>query len=210
VDTVRGALDRVGHLESFPAPFGRIAAAVLIPLFQEDGEARVILTRRADHLRAHRGEVSFPGGRIDDGETSLEAALREAHEEIALDTSAAEVLGRLAPLATLSSSSSITPFVAVLPARPVVRPNPAEVDHVFDVALADLLVDGIFREERWDIPTVGDDRPVYFFELPDDLIWGATARILHELLALVVTERTERPAPAPPPGPEGTTPPAPA
>jgi 8-oxo-dGTP pyrophosphatase MutT (NUDIX family) len=210
VATVRAALDRVGHLESFPAPFGRIAAAVLIPLFDEDGEARVILTRRADHLRSHRGEVSFPGGRIDDGETPLVAAMREAHEEIALDTTDAEVLGRLQPLATLSSSSSITPFVAVLPGRPTLEANPAEVEHVFDVALADLLADGIFREERWDIPTVGEDRQVYFFELPDDLIWGATARILHELLALVVTERTAPPAPAPPQVPEGTTPPAPA
>jgi 8-oxo-dGTP pyrophosphatase MutT (NUDIX family) len=210
LDTVRSALDRVGYLESFPAPFGRIAAAVLIPLFEEDGEARVILTRRADHLRSHRGEVSFPGGRIDADETPLTAALREAHEEIELDTTDAEVLGRLAPLATLSSSSSITPFVAVLPARPEVQANPAEVDHVFDVALADLLADGVFREERWDIPTVGEDRPVYFFELADDLIWGATARILHELLALVVTERTGRPVPAPPAAPEGKTPPAPA
>ena len=209
VNDVRVALDRVGHLESFPAPFGRIAAAVLIPLFEEHGEARVILTRRADHLRSHRGEVSFPGGRIEPAETPLTAALRETAEEIALDTGSAEVLGGLAPLATLSSSSSITPFVAVLPERPEVRPNPAEVEHVFDVALADLLADGVFREERWDIPGAAD-RPVYFFELPDDLVWGATARILHELLALVVTERTARPAPAPPPAPGGTTPPGPA
>jgi 8-oxo-dGTP pyrophosphatase MutT (NUDIX family) len=207
---VRAALDRVGHLEPFPAPYGRIAAAVLVPLFEEDGEARVVLTRRADHLRAHRGEVSFPGGRIESDETPLTAALREAAEEIGLDTTHAEVLGRLAPLATLSSSSSITPFVAVLDDRPTLHLNPAEVELAFDVALADLLADGVFREERWEIPGVGSDRPVFFFELPDDLVWGATARILHELLALVVTERTAPPAPAPPPAPEGTTPPAPA
>jgi 8-oxo-dGTP pyrophosphatase MutT (NUDIX family) len=192
-DHVRAALDRVGHLETFPAPFGRIAAAVLVPLFDEDGEARVILTRRADHLRSHRGEVSFPGGRIESDETPLSAALREAHEEIDLDTSSAEILGRLAPLATLSSSSSITPFVAVFDERPALAPNPAEVEHVFDVPLTELLADGVFREERWDIPGQAGDRPVYFFELEDDLVWGATARILHELLSLVVTERTGPP-----------------
>ena len=108
----------------------------------------------------------------------------------------------------MSSSSSITPVRRPCsPERPDLRPNPGEVEHAFDVALADLLADGVFREERWDIPTVGDDRPVYFFELPDDLIWGATARILHELLALVVTERTAPPAPAPRREPGGTTPP---
>ena len=191
---MRAALDRVGHLDPIPAPFGRISAAVLIPLFDEDGEARVILTRRASHLRSHRHEVAFPGGRIDADETPLQAALREAEEEIALDVDGVDVLGQLAPLATLSSSSSITPFVGVLDARPELTPNPSEVERVFDVALADLLVDGLFREERWDVPGA-DNRPVYFFELDEDLVWGATARILYELLALVLTERTGRPAP---------------
>lgn len=191
--TVRAALDRVGQLEPIPAPFGRISAAVLIPIFDEDGEARVILTRRASHLRSHRHEVAFPGGRIDSDETPLQAALREAEEEIALDTQHVEVLGQLAPLATLSSSSSITPFVGVLPHRPEVTANPAEVEKVFDVALVDLLADEVYREERWDIPGA-PDRPVLFFELEHDLVWGATARILGELLGLVVTERTAPPA----------------
>ena len=190
IDHVRAALDRVGSLESFPAPFGRVAAAVLIPLFEEGGEARIVLTRRSSSLRSHRGEVSFPGGRIEPEEAPLQAALREAHEEVGIDPARPEVLGKLAPLATLSSSSSITPFVAVLPERPVLRPNPAEVELAFDVAMADLLADGVHREERWDIPGAGDDRPVQFFSLPDDLVWGATARLLHQLLGLVVTERT--------------------
>jgi 8-oxo-dGTP pyrophosphatase MutT (NUDIX family)/RimJ/RimL family protein N-acetyltransferase len=192
VDHVRAAMDRVGALESFEAPYGRVRAAVLIPLFEEDGEVRVVLTRRSSSLRSHRGEVSFPGGRLDADETPLQAALREAEEEVGIDPTTPEVLGRLAPLATMSSSSSITPFVAVLPERPVLRPNPGEVELAFDVALSDLLADGVFREERWDFP-FGADRPVYFFELPADLIWGATARILHELLALLVTERTGPP-----------------
>jgi 8-oxo-dGTP pyrophosphatase MutT (NUDIX family)/RimJ/RimL family protein N-acetyltransferase len=195
VDHVRAALDRVGSLETFAAPYGRVRAAVLIALFEEDGEARVVLTRRSSSMRSHRGEVSFPGGRIEVDETPVQAALREAEEEVGIDPASAEVLGELMPLATMSSSSSITPFVAVLPQRPELRPNPGEVELAFDVALADLLADGVFREERWDFP-FGADRPVYFFDLPADLIWGATARILHELLALIVTERTGPPPPA--------------
>jgi 8-oxo-dGTP pyrophosphatase MutT (NUDIX family)/RimJ/RimL family protein N-acetyltransferase len=195
VDHVRAALDRVGGLETFAAPYGRVRAAVLIALFEEDGEARVVLTRRSSSMRSHRGEVSFPGGRIEVDETPVQAALREADEEVGIDPGSAEVLGELMPLATMSSSSSITPYVAVLPKRPELRPNPGEVELAFDVALADLLADGVFREERWDFP-FGADRPVYFFDLPADLIWGATARILHELLALIVTERTGPPPPA--------------
>jgi 8-oxo-dGTP pyrophosphatase MutT (NUDIX family)/RimJ/RimL family protein N-acetyltransferase len=189
VDHVRAALDRVGGLEPFPAPYGRVRAAVLIALFEEDGEARVILTRRSSSMRSHRGEVSFPGGRIEAEETPVQAALREADEEVGIDPASAEVLGELMPLATMSSSSSITPYVAVLPRRPELHPNPGEVELAFDVSIAELLADGVFREERWDFPH-GADRPVYFFDLPADLIWGATARILHELLALIVTERT--------------------
>ena len=188
IDHIRAALDRIGGLETFAAPYGRVRAAVLIPLFEEHGETRVVLTRRSASMRSHRGEVSFPGGRIEVDETPVQAALREAEEEVGLDPATADVLGELAPLATMSSSSSITPYVGVLPGRPVLRPNPAEVELAFDVALADLLADGVFREERWDFPD-GADRPVFFFDLPADLIWGATARILHELLALVVTER---------------------
>jgi 8-oxo-dGTP pyrophosphatase MutT (NUDIX family) len=189
---VRAALDRVGQLETIPAPFGRIAAAVLVPVFEEDGEARVILTRRASHLRSHRGEVSFPGGRIEAEETPLSAALREAAEEIGLDPAPVEILGQLQPLATVSSSSSITPFVGVLPERQQLHPNPGEVERVFDVSIAELLADGVFTEERWLRPQTGEF-PVYFFDLPEDLVWGATARILHEFLGLVLNERTGPP-----------------
>lgn len=152
--------------------------------FEEDGEARVILTRRAAHLRSHTGEVSFPGGRLDDGEDALAAALREATEEVGLDPAAVDIIGELSPLATVGSRSAITPFVGVLPSRPALTPNPAEVELAFDVALAELMDDGVFREERWQWAGQ-EDRPMYFFELADDTIWGATARMLYELLELI-------------------------
>jgi 8-oxo-dGTP pyrophosphatase MutT (NUDIX family) len=176
----------VGPADPFPAlPYAASPAAVLIPLFEEAGEARVILTRRAAHLRSHTGEVSFPGGRLEEDEAPVAAALREAAEEVGIDPAEVDIVGELAPLATMSSRSGITPFVGVLPGRPVLRPNPSEVAHAFDVALDELLEPGVYREERWDFPAGAGDRPVHFFELPEDIVWGATARILHELLDLV-------------------------
>ncbi|MEY2398514.1 MAG: hypothetical protein QOJ00_1688 [Actinomycetota bacterium] len=170
------------------APLPGKAAAVLAAFFEEDGEARVLLTRRASHLRSHTGEVSFPGGRIEEGEDAVTAALREAEEEIALDTSEIEVVGTLTPISTLAATSGITPIVGFLPGRPDVEGDPNEVEFVFDIALAELIADGIFEEERWDTPW-GNDRQINFFYLPHDIIWGATARILRELLELVTVSR---------------------
>ncbi len=170
-------------------------AAVLVALFERDGETRVVLTRRAAHLRTHTGEVSFPGGRLDDGEDPEAGARREAAEEVGLDPVAVEAVGRLTPLVTFSSTARITPVVAVLAHAPDLVANPHEVEHVFDVSLAELLADGVFREERWIVPgrpmpvaDAGDDGsfPVWFFELPHDTVWGATARMLVELLRLVL------------------------
>jgi len=179
--------------DGFPDPGA--PAAVLVPLFESSGETRVVLTRRAAHLRTHTGEVSFPGGRLDSGESPEVGALREAAEEVGLDPAQVEVVGRLTPLATFSSGATITPVVGVLPVAPRLTANPHEVEHVFDVSLAELAADGVFREERWVVPgrlmpaaDSGEDGsfPVWFFELPHDTVWGATARMLVELLRLVL------------------------
>ena len=129
--------------------------------------------------------MSFPGGRLEAGESPLAAALREASEEIGLDPAAVEILGPLSPLATFTSQVLITPFVGVLPSRPRLCPNPAEVERAFDVSLAELVSDGVYREELWELPGVGW-RPVNFFELDDDTVWGATARMLRELLEVTL------------------------
>lgn len=161
------------------------AAAVLVPLFEDDGEVRVVLTRRSATLRSHTGEVSFPGGRLEPGEDAVAGALREASEEIGINPGTVEILGQLAPLSTMSSRAAITPFVGVLPGRPSLTPSPEEVELAFDVALSDLAAEGVYREERWSAPGMGE-RPMHFFELPEDTVWGATARILHELLTVVM------------------------
>jgi 8-oxo-dGTP pyrophosphatase MutT (NUDIX family) len=201
VQSVVGACCRNG--EPTPSP-----AATLLALFEEGGEARVILIRRAIALPVHPGEIGLPGGRAQPGETMVAAALRETHEEVGIDPADVEVIGWLDRVVGRTSGSVATPIVGLLAARPHLVPDPTEVESTFDVALADLLAEGVYREERWDTP-LAKDRPVYFFELPKATVWGMTARVLRQLLVLV-TGRTAPPPPAPPPAQEGTTPPAPA
>jgi 8-oxo-dGTP pyrophosphatase MutT (NUDIX family) len=175
-----------------PGPL-RVNAGVLAALFEERGEARVILTRRAAGLRTHRGEVSFPGGRLDEGEDATAAALREAHEEVGLDPASVTTVGWIHPVMTMVSSSVILPVLGTLAARPHLVANPAEVERVFDVALAELADLNVFHEERWriagrTIPGTDDDSfAIRFFEISGEMIWGATARMIHELLSVVLT-----------------------
>ncbi len=157
-------------------------SAVLAAIYEHDGEAHVVLTRRSAALRAHGGEVSFPGGRRDDGEELAETARREAFEETGLDPASVEVIGELDHLSTVTSGSFIVPFVGVLPGRPDLVASPAEVDAVLHVPLAELLDPHVFREERWDL--FGAERSIYFFELVGDTVWGATAAMLRQLLGL--------------------------
>jgi 8-oxo-dGTP pyrophosphatase MutT (NUDIX family) len=191
VDRVVQGLRASGPPKASPwePPVGSRQAAVLVPLFDEGDTAWVVLTRRSQHLRAHKGEVSFPGGRQDEGETLVEAALREAREEIALATDDIEIVGELDHLATVSSNSSIVPFVGVLPARPTgLVPNPVEVEEVLVVSLEELARDDVFRTELWrwnpGAPGLDDERPIHFFELYGDTIWGATGRMLVNLLCV--------------------------
>jgi 8-oxo-dGTP pyrophosphatase MutT (NUDIX family) len=168
-------------------------AAVLVALFEEANEARVVLTVRSTTLRSHRGEVAFPGGGLESGEGVVEAALREAEEEVGLDPKLVTVLGQLGSRPTLASNSVMTPVVGTLTARPTLQASPAEVDRVFDVALSDLVADGVFTEELWSVPgrrgvsgVPGGEFPVWFFDVAGETVWGATARTLVELLCSVL------------------------
>ncbi len=168
---------------------GSRAAAVLIAVFEELGEARVILTKRTDSMPSHRGEIVFPGGKLHPGVDALpvDAALREAEEEIGLASDDVEVAAELDGIATFASRFTITPFVGLLPGRPRLVLNADEVERVFDVAIADLLADGTYREEQWEIG--GREQAVSFFDLPGETVWGATARILTGFLAHLVADR---------------------
>lgn len=187
VADVRAALEPLGP----PQPSVREVdgslvspSAVLAPLYDHEGAAQVLLTRRTLHLRSHAGELSFPGGRAEPGESPTVAALREANEEVGLVPSSVEIIGELDHLSTVSSGSFIVPYVGALPERPKTVLNPDEVDAVLHVPLAELLDPAIYREELWTFPD-GVERSVHFFELVGDTLWGATAAMLRQLLGIV-------------------------
>jgi 8-oxo-dGTP pyrophosphatase MutT (NUDIX family) len=168
---------------------GSRAAAVLLAFFEEDGEARVVLTKRPEHMPSHRGEIAFPGGTVqpDADRTVLDAALREAEEEIGLPREAVEIAAELDGISTVATRFTITPFVGLLAGRPALVPDPREVAAILDVALSELLDDGVYREERWDLGL--PDRSIHFFELPGETVWGATARVLFSFLEHLTAAR---------------------
>ncbi len=157
-------------------------SAVLIALVDGARGAEVLLTKRSADLRNHAGEISFPGGRIDAGETAVQAAVREAREEVALDPTLVQVGGQLSPMSTVVSRSYILPIVATLSARPQLVAHDREVARIMWVPLAELADGSTFREEWWGTPPL--DRRMTFFDLDDETVWGATGHMLHELLAV--------------------------
>jgi 8-oxo-dGTP pyrophosphatase MutT (NUDIX family) len=169
---------------------------VLVPIFEDAGEARIILTKRPETMPSHRGEIAFPGGKLEaERDRSLrDAALREAHEEIGLGPAAVDIVAELDSLTTVASRFVLTPFVGLLGTRPALHPDPTEVVSVFDVAISELLDDDVYREERWDVPpdlgiSPGRDRAIHFFELAGETVWGATARILAGFLTHLTASR---------------------
>jgi 8-oxo-dGTP pyrophosphatase MutT (NUDIX family) len=158
---------------------GRIDAAVLVPLFVQDGALHAVFTRRRDDMRRHAGEISFPGGRQDDDESDLRlTALREAEEEIGLPADAVELIGALQPTPTIATNYAVYPFVGLIEPGHEWMPSATEVSAVLELSLADLRA-GYERQRmlRRGIPFRTD---VYVVD--DNLIWGATARMLTDLL----------------------------
>lgn len=174
------------HASTFaPAGFDDHArtSAVLIALHDSPDGPSVVLTRRTQHLSSHKGEMSFPGGRVDGNETVLEAALREAHEEVNLDPALVSPVGELDGLSTMVSRSRIHPIVATVAGMPLLTPNLAEVDRIVHVPLAELADPDTYRQETW--VRSGNELDIHFFEIEGDTVWGATGRMLHQLLSLL-------------------------
>jgi 8-oxo-dGTP pyrophosphatase MutT (NUDIX family) len=181
---VAAAIATRPHVDDEP-PAGTLrASAVLVVVADGTHGVEVLLTRRSEALNSHRGEISFPGGRLDAGETFEAAALREAHEEVALNPAAVQLSGRLDPISTMVSHSFIVPVVGTVDPEPALWPAADEVDRILWVPLLDLTRSDTFREEVW--PFDGERRPMFFFELDDETIWGATARMLHQLLRVTL------------------------
>ena len=163
-------------------PGGFAEAAVLVPLHELDGAPAVLLTRRREDLRRHAGQISFPGGRLDPGEAALHAALREAHEEIGLPPDRVRPLGRLSEAVVLQSAFRLTPWVASVPYPYPYAAAPGEVEAILHVPLPALLAPGVHRTERRLAYGIAVD--VHYYDVEGRTIWGATARVLHELLGI--------------------------
>ena len=161
---------------------GRVDAAVLVPIYRDaGGELHAVFTRRRDDLRRHAGEISFPGGRQDveeEEEDLRQTALREAHEEIGLEPVAVTLAGGLQPTPTVVTNYAIYPFVGAIAAGVEWTPSDAEVAEVLELPLR-AVRDGYERRRllRRGVPFRTD---VYI--VGEHLIWGATARIVADLL----------------------------
>jgi 8-oxo-dGTP pyrophosphatase MutT (NUDIX family) len=152
---------------------------VLVPLFLAGGELHVVFTRRRADLRRHAGEISFPGGRQDAGEPLTVTALREAEEEIGLPPADVELLGALTPTPTVVTGYAVYPFVGLIEAGRAWRLSPREVDEVLELSVPALRAGfGRRRLLRRGVPFRTDA-----YVVGDALIWGATARMLGDLLA---------------------------
>jgi len=173
-------------------PAGTQESAVLAILYEEADETHVVLTRRSPLMRHHPREMSFPGGRRDPGDADLWAtALRESIEEVALDPAVVEPIGALDSFVTGGSGVLVTPFVAVARHRPrLVVASPHEVESIRHVRLAELLLNEVWREEVWPDFRGQGDRAITFFEVVGDTIWGATASMLRQLLAIATGTET--------------------
>ena len=163
-------------------------SAVLIPIYcSAQDELHVILTRRSAMMKHHTHEVSFPGGNQEPEDQDLwSTAIREAHEEIGLNPELPRFVGTLDSFVTVGSNSLVTPFVGILDTVPALEANPIEVEEIIDVPLAELLNPDIYREEIWQWQD-GKSRPVFFFELIGDTVWGATASMLRQFLLVLLS-----------------------
>ncbi|MGI8728746.1 MAG: NUDIX hydrolase [Solirubrobacteraceae bacterium] len=181
-EALRGVLLDAARATAPPAP-GRIEAGVLVALYPDRGDLRAILTRRRHDLRRHAGEISFPGGRREAGDADLsQTALREAEEEIGLPADSVGLVGALLPVATIGTSFAVHPFVGLIEPGSRWTPCAGEVDEVLELSLATLRAARTRRRlshrgvpYRTDVYDVGERL----------VIWGATARIVGDLLARV-------------------------
>ncbi|MHB8695100.1 MAG: NUDIX hydrolase [Solirubrobacteraceae bacterium] len=157
---------------------GRSDAAVLVPLYMQDGELHAVFTKRKDDLRRHPGEISFPGGRHDDHDPDLvTTAVREAEEEIGLPRESVELLGALQPTPTIATGYAVYPFVGLIEAGLAWTLSPREVALVLELPLRELKAGyGRRRLTRRGLPIRTDT-----YVSGDHLIWGATARMLSDL-----------------------------
>jgi 8-oxo-dGTP pyrophosphatase MutT (NUDIX family) len=162
-----------------------VHAAVLIPLFTDNGELKILLTKRSMQVKDHKGQISFPGGVVEETDQGLEeTALREAYEEIGLLREDVEILGQADEATTVVSNYIIRPFVGVIPYPYDFKISPEEVDRLIEVPFKVFSGNGS-QYIRHSAEFEGITYPGSAFEYEGDVIWGATARILVNLVEIL-------------------------
>lgn len=168
-----------------------VRAAVLVPLFEREGAIQVLLTRRTERMRAHSGQISFPGGRNDPADRSLyDTALRECHEEIGLPPSNVRLLGELDDLVTITDYL-VSPYVGLIPPSFPFKVSEEEIAELIELPLEDFLPPERLRIARRMLYR-GRPHTTYFFDMGRHVVWGVTAQILLQLLEAVYGYDTHR------------------
>jgi 8-oxo-dGTP pyrophosphatase MutT (NUDIX family) len=158
-------------------------AAVLVPLFQKDRDCHLLFTKRSEEVKYHKGEISFPGGVVDEEDKELiNTALREAHEEIGLKESDVQIIGVLDDIVTITEFI-VTPIVGLFPYPYLFKVSEAEIAELIEVPLASLLDENCYSEKE--IFRGGREEIIFNYQYRDHNIWGATARILKQFLDLI-------------------------
>jgi 8-oxo-dGTP pyrophosphatase MutT (NUDIX family) len=162
-------------------------AAVLVPLFKKGEDCHLLFTKRSDQVKYHKGEISFPGGVVDEEDSELiSTALREAFEEIGLKENDVQIIGILDDIVTITEFI-VTPIVGLFPYPYLFKVSEVEIAELIEVPLASLLDEDCFSERE--IFRGGRNEGVYAYQYGKHIIWGATARILKQFLDLITSSR---------------------
>jgi 8-oxo-dGTP pyrophosphatase MutT (NUDIX family) len=166
------------------SPEGMVVAAVLVPLFTNNGRRYVLLTERSHLVEHHRGEISFPGGKFDPTDADLKScALRETSEEVGVDPADVQVVGELDEFYTVATRYLVAPFVGVIPYPYKFRPSAREIAGILSVPLEVFFDPSRRTEENWTVN--GQELEIVSYRWKEHNIWGATARIMKHFTELV-------------------------